>query len=864
MPARASLLSLLLLALVAALVGFARPAAAAIGPPWCGTPEPDAAEALPSTGTSFPHIPTYAIGCTLADIQSRSLDGRMSLEVHGSSATGRPLYKVVINQLQTDAQQASFDHWTTLRNQALSNPAAAQRQLRGWRDRVKVPLYVQGGIHGNEFEGVDANMRTIERLATTPYGTDPEVDAILDGAVVVFNVIQNPDGRVAGTRANGNGFDLNRDFLTQSQSETKASVRIMQEWLPPETLDLHGYVTPTLIEATTKPHNPGIDYDLWLKWNQSRIDANEAAMNAVNMNVTRPVNDWCSDGSVSVQGAICPDGQPAGPAVAESWDDWGPFYTPMYSQLVGLNGSTVEMCSSTNTGTNPLNRCYLNADPDPTKNPIGRNASLLAQLTVSWSTLLFDTANRNDLLNDQLEIYRRGVAGEARPPCCPAPFDRENNWMHEFPSAYVIPLGEGQRSDAEANRLVDWLLFNGIEVRQLRFDSVILGQDFAAGSYVVDMAQAHRGLAETSLGIGVDVSSRIGILYAPPAAWSHGYLWGADTLQVPNGVPFTAKTTQPIAKTVVLGGGVESGPADYYALEIDSATAVRTLNALLQGGLTAKLATAPFTSGGASFPAGTVLFDDATAGVIGPAAKNAGLTLRRVAPAPASLEDIDRSPRIAVFTNALDQSVWSLRNLGFTADPVGTTALSGASNPLVSFDVIFSTANYPANTPANATARARLAAFVAAGGGYIGGGSAGATFITNGGLATGLTAATRGGNGRSGIVFWDNTGGAASPITGAYPSRDTAIVDPPTWFTTVPAGWSIDANLPIAGFFAAGLWLIDAASASAPGAPMVAHGTSTTAGSPRLTAFAFNPLYRADPEREWPALGSAAYWVDAG
>ena len=300
-----------------------------------------------------------------------------------------------------------------------ANPAAAQRQLRAWRDDVKVPIFIQGAIHGNEYEGVDANMRTIERLATTPYGTDPEVDAILDGAVVVFNVIQNPDGRVAGTRANGNGFDLNRDFLTQSQSETKASVRIMQEWLPPETLDLHGYVTPTLIEATTKPHNPGIDYDLWLKWNQSRIDANEAAMNAVNMSVTRPVNDWCSDGSVSVQGAICPDGQPAGPAVAESWDDWGPFYTPMYSQLVGLNGSTVEMCSSTNTGTNPLNRCYLNADPDPAKNPIGRNASLLAQLTVSWSTLLFDTANRNDLLNDQLEIYRRGVAGEARPRVLP-------------------------------------------------------------------------------------------------------------------------------------------------------------------------------------------------------------------------------------------------------------------------------------------------------------------------------------------------------------------------------------------------------------------------------------------------------------
>ena len=144
MSRRARLSSLVLLTLVAALLGSASPAAAEIAPPWCGTPEPDAAEALPSTGTSFPHIPVYAIGCTLADIQSRSLDGRMSLEVHGTSANGRPMYKVVINQLQTDAQQASFDHWTTLRKQARSNPAAAQRQLRGWGDRVKVPLYVQG------------------------------------------------------------------------------------------------------------------------------------------------------------------------------------------------------------------------------------------------------------------------------------------------------------------------------------------------------------------------------------------------------------------------------------------------------------------------------------------------------------------------------------------------------------------------------------------------------------------------------------------------------------------------------------------------------------------------------------------------
>ena len=56
----------------------------------------------------------------------------MSLEVHGSSATGRPLYKVVINQLKTAKQKSAFTHWTTLRREALTQPghgAAAARRL---------------------------------------------------------------------------------------------------------------------------------------------------------------------------------------------------------------------------------------------------------------------------------------------------------------------------------------------------------------------------------------------------------------------------------------------------------------------------------------------------------------------------------------------------------------------------------------------------------------------------------------------------------------------------------------------------------------------------------------------------------------
>ena len=860
---------MLALAALTVSLGLVGNASAQLTPPWCGTPAPDAAENLPD-GTdptdpvgSFPHIPYYAIGCTLDSIEASQLGDRMTVEQIGVSALGRPLYGVVFNAMDTPQQIQDYNRWVKYRGIALEDPARAQALLEEWGDDIKVPVYVQGAIHGNEYEGVESNMQLIKELATTPYGANPEFDDILNHVILVFNVIQNPDGRVAGTRANGNGFDLNRDFLTQSQSETRASVAQMQEWLPVEVLDLHGYVTPTLIEATTKPHNPSIEYDLWLKWNQDRIDANEAAMHAVGLNVTRPINHWCADGddpAPAGEGGVCDDGTLPGPAVAESWDDWGPFYTPMYAQHVGLDGSTVEMCNSTGTA------CGL---PGSTTHTRGRLGAYQAQYVVTTSTLDYVVDNRNEMLYDEAERYRRGVEDEPRPACCPPPFDVDNNWMKDFPKAYVIPVGTGQRSDAEAKRLADWLLFNGIEVDTLRDNASFNGRSFDKGSYVVWMDQAHRGLADTALHVGLDISDRISILYAPPAAWSHGYLWGADIAEIPDGAGFSPVTNR-INKTGTPDGGVEPGRAEAYALELDSATAVRVLNQLVgAGGLTAELAEEDFPARtGGTLPAGTVLFaaDHATRVKLATAGRENGLLFRRIVSEdyPSETDPIDGSPRIAVITGAVNQDVWSLRNLGFDANPVGsTTTINNApADPLAGYDVVWNTGNYPST--AQTTAQARFQAFFAAGGGYIGTGTGGANFLTTGALTSGLTVATSVGPGESnvgesGIIRWVNEG-ADSPITGAYPAEDTAIVDPPIWFTAVPASFQVDARLPLTNFFLSGMWHMDAQSATAPGSPFVVHGLST-AGS-RVVNFAMSPLYRADPEREWPMVGTAAYWVD--
>jgi zinc carboxypeptidase len=858
----------LVLAVIASLAG-AGGASADIAPPWCGTPEPDSAEQLPPED-SFPHIPYYAIGCTLEDIQDRS-NGRMSLEVIGQSSTGRDMYGVVINSRQTRAQRDSYDRLRSVLRDAFDDPEDAQELIE--RRDVKVPIFVQGSIHGNEYEGVDAAMRAIERLATTPYGQDPEVDALLDHAVVVFNVIQNPDGRVAGTRANGNGFDLNRDYITQSQPETVNSIQFFREWLPTEALDLHGYVEPTLLEGTTVPHNPGLEYDLWLKWSQPRLDANQAALASEGYGITRPVNN------------IPPEWIPAGETLPQGWDDWGPFYTGQYGQLRGLDSSTVEMCWA----ERPETDCGIDGAAPPL---FGDNGALRTQELAMWSTLDYVVENRREMMFDQYEIYRRGVEDAARPELRdPLPVigtAADHDYMTDYPRAHVIPVGDGQRSDVEAKRLVDFLLGNDIEVRQLKRDYRFGGREFEKGSYVVYLDQALRALGNTMLDVGDDISDRVTQLYAPPGAWSNGFLWGADVVRIERGGRFSPSTSS-VKRTDKVDGGLTSGRADWYALEVDSRTAVRTVNELVADGLEAQLATEAFETRNGDMPAGSVLFSEDDDTALRSAGRANGLWFEPVRGFLPAREPIERVPRVACLCSALER--WALEaRLGFVADRTWTNnqIRAAATDPLLNYDVIYnSTQTYPADTPANQGVRARYQAFFARGGGYVGARIAGAEFLVGegAGQVAGLQAEWQGrasspgkatenveplieAFGRvgpvfqedaSGIVYWDNEQGANSPIVGAYPDRDTALVEDPVWFTAVPDDVTVDGRLPQSDYLASGHW--PNPDPSAGGSPIIVHGPNRT-GTSRITLFGIDPLFRAHPERSFPAVAGGFYWGD--
>jgi hypothetical protein len=491
---------------------------------------------------------------------------------------------------------------------------------------------------------------------------------------------------------------------------------------------------------------------------------------------------------------------------------------------------------------------------------------------------MFWIDNRNEIQHDQLELFRRGLTAAARPNCCDDPdiaargfTEDQHNWMVPYPRAFVIPFdGTGQRSDAEANRMVQWLLDNGIQVEFLKqsYNWKAGRTTFPKNSYVVWLDQPLRGLALTTLDEGQDISDRISQLYAPPGAWSHGQLWGADVVEIPAGSSSFNPTTQPLTEPHALLGGVGGfkGKPTWYSLTLRGVSEVRAVLDLLRSGIDAEVAESSL----GTTPAGSLIFpaDTATAAALSAAGQAAGVVFVPHQGAKPPTTQVDESPRIAVLVNsaapAMSDTMWSLQQIfgsdaAFVSTVTGTNSLQNAvTDPLLDYDIIYNAGqNYP--SAANATAQARLQAFFARGGGYIGTSQSGNNFafLSGAGLVTSpLTQASDSAGG--GIARWDNVG-LNAPLTSGYTAQDFLYLPSNvTYFSATPAGSVVDGRyLPdTTSMFVAGLWL-DRDPAAA-GAPMVLHG-DTTVGS-RYAALATNPFSRGDAEREWLWVGQAALW----
>ncbi|MEU7900091.1 M14 family zinc carboxypeptidase [Nonomuraea sp. NPDC049152] len=738
-------------------------------------------------------IPHHAIAAKLNQLQA--VGDRVSAEVVGRSAGGRDMYLVTVTAPESAAETRRQEQ---LRQQIESGRAVQARHY-------KAPVFVNGNIHGNEWEGTDANLRVIEELATS---TSPQIKDLLAHTRLYFNITANPDGRVLGQRPNGNGFDLNRDFVTASQPETRAMRQIMIDNQPVVMIDLHGYVNGTLVEPTTPPHGANYEYDLFIRNAYANALGIEKAILALGYT---PEKDGTFPPQIPFRDS------------AEGWDDWPPIFTPQYAPFHGAVAShTIEFPMRVNGSdytTQPVaelqRRSRINVD--------------IASAAIR-ATYTFVQNNRERLVGDQAEMFRRGAAGEPskQVPLGIVPgFGPEDVYNTTYPRAYAIPA-----AGPSAARLVDHLIANDVKVGKAVLPFRAGGRTYPAGTYVVDMRQPKRGMANVMLEPGADISQRVDAMY-DISGWSHGLLWGATADPVTDrrfhvaAVP--VKAASPTG-SVPHGGGP-------LALKLDDAKAVRALNDLLGQGVAVTLA----ADGAAIVPASA----RAAAGTV---ADRYGVPFTRAGQTSGTpLAGV----RIAAAVSA--DELFTLRELGFAVTPVSTAVLN-AGFDWSGTDVLFVSSGLSFGA-LNPTAKTAIEAFMAKGGVVTRGGT-GASFNAAAGLLTATAVAGRGD--ANGVVRVSSTTG---PVGTASPAH--SFVYSPRWFTALGPEVKVEQSYATEGPLVSGHWR---ANPDGTGGPEAARGQAAVVSGrdergAAVVLFGTEPMFRNHPKGLFPQVARALFWT---
>ena len=207
---------------------------------------------------------------------------RMRVVDYAQSWQGRDLVYGVIasreNMARLDEIQADI--------QRLADPdtldAATREALLA---RVPSVVWLGYSVHGDEISPTDSGLMTAYHLLAAE--DDAVVQSIFADTIVIIDPIQNPDGRARfiASFANARGlqadedryavehdqpwprgrfnhylFDLNRDWFTLSQPETRGRVAAMQDWHPQVVVDSHemGGDSTYFFAPSAEPFNPNI------------------------------------------------------------------------------------------------------------------------------------------------------------------------------------------------------------------------------------------------------------------------------------------------------------------------------------------------------------------------------------------------------------------------------------------------------------------------------------------------------------------------------------------------------------------------------------------------------------------------------
>ncbi|MFO6452598.1 MULTISPECIES: M14 family metallopeptidase [unclassified Aeromicrobium] len=766
---------------------------------------------------------------------------RISTQIVGESTQGRQLYLVTVTAPEDEDQTAQQTAW---RKKIRTNPEAAATDT-ALKSGYKTPIWISSNIHGNEWEGTDASLDYIEELATAPWN---DVKALLRGHRLYFSVVLNPDGRTIGQRPTALNLDANRDMITNTTPESASFVRTAHAVQALYAADFHGYTSVLQIEPCGPPHGDDYEYDLFiphayaaaLKVERDVVDAEIPGNTYYNVVTGQVVPENTSDDTDHIK--IPYRDTPTG------WDDFPPIFTAQYAAFTGSVSNTVELPKTRPNGSS--------------QTPASATINVAVAEQTMKSIVDYVKSNDDAMLADQMEFFRRANVGAERVALTQANIadvpgpdqwkplwnDSDDQTTVQYPRAFVIPVGEGQRSLSDARTLVASLIKHNIAVRRLDAAATLDGTSYPAGSYVVDMSQPNRNLAHALLAPGSDISNKPGILSMyDVSAWSWGHLWGVDV----DSVGTTGQGTLPASTKVTTGnadGKVASGK--YLTFELAGVNDFRTLNALLEDEIPVSVL-ADGSAIVAAADAQDALEDAAQEFDVDVDKATAAEIAQLSDEATRGLKDL----KVGYTGNQDD--LLSLTQLGFDDLQVLTAATITANPALLDgVDVLWLGSALTFNDSQTA-GRDAVQAFVNAGGSIVGR-AAGAfnTARTFGIFESGTAVA--GNNSGNGIVTIDTAGdGVLAPYAQKY-----AFVYPATWFTGLPESVKVEQRYAEGNPLLSGHWR----ATNANNGPLNAGGqpAAVSAALPsgaKAFVFGTSPVYRTHTKGGQSQAARALFWA---
>ncbi len=478
------------------------------------------------------------------------LSDKISVEIIGYSYEGRPL---AVATITSAANQGRLEE---IRQAHIKQADPSAPQLDASQSPVVVLL--DYSVHGAETSSGEASLLTAYYLVASQ---SDETRQWLDEAVVLIDIAQNPDGRdrtanwhnaykstppvadpldkehleqFPGGRTNHYFTDLNRDWLSVTQIETKPKIDFFHRWYPNVHIDFHEmgggstyYFEPTP-KSTESPLIPRASYDF--------------------NTVLAKYHAEALDGLGSLY------------FTKEVFDNFSPIYGSTYPDFHGAVGVTVEQGSSRGLVQETANGL------------LEFRFTVRNQLFTGLASIKGAVAEKAGLFGLQKDFFRTAL-DEAR--------------AHKTKS-YVF--GD-EHDESLTQKLVELLLRHRIAVYELGSDQTIDGKSFKEGSaYVVPVVQPQFRLIHSIFEETPPIQDSV---FYGSTSYSIIHAYGLKYAKSANAIG----QGNPVNTTKDLQGSVVGGKASYaYLLHWTEYNASTALYALLEKGVFIKAAFKPFTS----------------------------------------------------------------------------------------------------------------------------------------------------------------------------------------------------------------------------------------------------------------------------